>query len=436
MNEKNDLTQGNHIFKQIFFFMLPMLLGNLFQQFYNIADTVIVGKWEGANALAAVGAASPIFYLFVAAANGMSAGGGVLIGQYFGSKNFKKCRQSINTFLIFEGVVAFLLGLVGIFICKPLLALIDTPADIIDGANTYLCIYMLGLTFNFLYFAIAAAFRALGDSKPPLYFLILCTILNVGLDLLFVIQFHWGVAGVAIATILSQTICTIISWYVLLKKISYMEQPDETGFARYYNSSMAKRIFQLAIPGTIQMSSVSIVSILMQGIINGYGTAHIAAYTAGMKVDNITFTPVLSLGVAMSAYAAQNIGAGKIKRVRQGVVQGFIMSLVICIPMSIIAFAFGPTIVSWFISGEGSEQIIRLGTQMVRFIVAITVFSGLRNVIENTLKGVGDMSVVMFVTIAGMVVRYASTLLLLPVVGFPAVYYSIPIAAIFETVVS
>ena len=436
MNQRNDMTRGDHIMKQLFFFMLPMLLGNIFQQFYNIADTVIVGNWVGADALAAVGASGPIFFLFVAAANGMSAGGGGVIGQYFGAGDHKRCRKSITTFLIFEGVVATALGIVGIFVCKPILQMINTPANIIDGANTYLCIYMGGLAFNFLYFALSAVYRALGDSKPPLYFLIICTILNIVLDLVFVINFGWGVAGVAIATILSQTVCCVISWIVLYKKIAFLEQPDETGWARYYNGEMAMKMFKLAIPSTIQMSSVSLVGIMMQGIINNYGTAYIAAYTAANKVDNITFMPAMSIGVAMSAFTAQNIGAGKIKRVREGVKKGNWLSLIFCLSVSAVVFLLGPTIVSWFISGEGSQQIIDIGSVMVRFIVAFTFLSGLRNVYENTLKGVGDMNMVMLITIAGMVVRYLAALLMMKPFGFAAVYYSIPIAALFEVVAS
>lgn len=436
MNQKNDMTQGEHITKQLFFFMLPLLLGNIFQQFYNIADTIIVGNWEGQNALAAVGASSPIFFLFVAAANGMSAGGGVIIGQYFGAGDYKKCRKSITTFLLFEGIVATGLGIVGIFICKPLLALIKTPADIIDGANTYLCIYMAGLAFNFLYFALSAVYRALGDSKPPLYFLIVCTFLNVALDLLFVVKLGWSIAGVAFATILSQTICCGLSWALLYKKISFMEKPDEKGWNRYYDGKMAMKVFKLAIPSTIQMSSVSLVSIMMQSIINGYGNAYIAAYTAAQKVDNIAFMPAMSIGVAMSAFTAQNIGAGKIKRVREGMKKGTMISLAFCTGVTVLVYLLAPTIVDLFISGEGAAEVIEIGKGMVRFIVLFTFMTGLRNVVQNVLKGVGDMKTTMAITILGMLVRYVAAIAMLKPFGFAAVYYSMPVASTFEVLLS
>lgn len=307
-----DLTAGSPG-KGLLWFALPLILGNLFQQFYNMVDTIIVGKYVGEEALAAVGASYALTTVFVMIAIGGGTGASVVISQYLGARESGNMKTAIHTALFaFLGTSIFL-GLVGIAANQWILLALKTPENVLPDAALYLRIYFVGLPFLFMYNILAAIFNALGDSKTSLYFLIFSSILNIFLDLFMVRVLHWGVAGVAIATVAAQGIAMLLSLLVLMKKLKAYEGDGEK-----FNVPILKKMVRVAIPSIIQQSIVSVGMLLVQSVVNGFGSAVLAGYTAGMRLESICIVPMISMGNAVSTFTAQNMGAGKVERVRQG----------------------------------------------------------------------------------------------------------------------
>lgn len=302
-----DLTQGN-IYKKLWFFSIPMLFSVMFQQLYNMADSMIAGKFAGVDSLAAIGASYPVTMLFMAVAIGSNIGCSVVISQLFGAKSYKKMYLAVTTGFLASLAISIILSILGLCLSRSILQWLNTPADIMAEADVYLKIYIAGLVFLFLYNICTGIFNALGNSTTPMILLIFSSIGNIVLDFIFVYYFHWGVAGVAWATFLAQGFSCICSILILWKQL---KQFREETVSKYFDMDMLKKISRIAIPSILQQSFISVGNIFIQRIINEYGAPVIAGYSAAMKLNTFAITSFTTLANGLSSFTAQNLGAGK-----------------------------------------------------------------------------------------------------------------------------
>lgn len=417
-----DMTVGTPG-KVILAFTVPMVLGNLFQQMYNIVDSVVVGRYVGSDALAAVGASFPIVFLMVAIAMGLTMGASVLISQNFGAGRLDEMRRAVYTSFLFLTVVAIAVAGLGLVIMKPVLSLLNTPANIFDDALAYLGIYFIGLPFMFIYNSGAALLRAIGDSKTPLYFLIFATIVNIVLDVVFVVNFGMGVAGVAWATLIAQGLASILSLLYILRVPALKMKKEDMVF----DKNLLKSILKLGVPSMVQQTIVSLGMMAMQGLINSYGSDIVAGYTASTKIDSIAMMPMMNIGAALSTYTAQNVGAGKLDRVGEGYKSTLKISLAICVFISVIIFTFGSTMMHAFVDYDASKAVIDFGVQYLRFVSIFYIVGSINMITGGILRGAGDMKMFMIGSLTNFFTRVASTYILSSFIGFHAIWWGIPI---------
>lgn len=422
--------------RALFFFALPLILGNLFQQFYNMADSVIVGRFVGEDALAAVGASYALTTVFVMLAIGGGNGSSVITSQYLGAKKYQKMKTSVSTALMAFLLVSIVLAVFGLGFSGAVLRALKTPENILDQAGIYLKIYFCGLPFLFMYNVLAAIFNAMGDSRTPLYLLIFSSVLNVILDILFVTQFSLGVAGVAIATVMAQGISAVISFFLLLTKLKGYEDDKDTPAAeksltdadvqRLFDASMLGRMIKVAIPTMLQQSIVSIGMLLVQSVVNGFGSSVLAGYTAGTRIDSICIVPMIATGNAISTFTAQNMGAGRPERVKRGyraarfLVYGF--AILICV----ILLLFRYQIIGIFMEGEANSVAYSTGVSYLSFIAFFFVCIGLKATADGVLRGSGDVVVFTVANLVNLAIRVAVANLCAPYWGVAAVWYAVP----------
>lgn len=422
--------------RALFFFALPLILGNLFQQFYNMADSVIVGRFVGEDALAAVGASYALTTVFVMLAIGGGNGSSVITSQYLGAKKYQKMKTSVSTALMAFLLVSIVLAVFGLGFSGAVLRALKTPENILDQAGIYLKIYFCGLPFLFMYNVLAAIFNAMGDSRTPLYLLIFSSVLNVILDILFVTQFSLGVAGVAIATVMAQGISAVISFFLLLTKLKGYEDDKDTPSAeksltdadvqRLFDASMLGRMIKVAIPTMLQQSIVSIGMLLVQSVVNGFGSSVLAGYTAGTRIDSICIVPMIATGNAISTFTAQNMGAGRPERVKRGyraarfLVYGF--AILICV----ILLLFRYQIIGIFMEGEANSVAYSTGVSYLSFIAFFFVCIGLKATADGVLRGSGDVVVFTVANLVNLAIRVAVANLCAPYWGVAAVWYAVP----------
>jgi putative MATE family efflux protein len=350
-----NLTEGRPL-NLLFFFALPMVAGNLFQQLYNMVDTAVVGKFVGEDAVAAVGSSFPIVFLSVAVASGLSMGCTVVVSQLFGAGRIHEMKTTISTAIISLGVLGLLIMGLGTLLAGPLLQLLGTDPDIMADSRTYLQIYFGGAVFLFLYNTLNGIYNAQGDSKTPLIFLMISSLTNIVLDLLFVIRFGMGVAGVAWATLIAQGLCAVASLLVLLRRMRRMPcEPEKQGVKLpLFHMVAVKRIAQIGLPSMLQQSLVSLSMMMMQGLVNSFGKVLVAGYTAATKIDSLAMLPNMNISNAMSSFTAQNIGAGKYERVKEGLKACLLMVAVFSLLITVIIFLFGNQLLSLFLDpGSG-----------------------------------------------------------------------------------
>ena len=317
-----DLTVGKPS-QVLWQFCLPMFGSIIFQQLYNIADSLVAGKFIGENALAAVGNSYEITLIFIAFAFGCNIGCSVIVSRYFGAKDYDEMKTSVYTSLIGSAVLCAVLMLIGLVGCHSLLELINTPEEILADSSLYLDIYVLGLPFMFFYNIATGIFSALGDSKTPFYFLAVSSLSNIGVDILFVAGLKMGVAGVAWATFIAQGIACVLAFITLLGRLKGIKTRGEV---RFFSGEMLKKVSLIAVPSILQQSFISIGNIFIQGIINSYGSSVIAGYSAAVKLNTFTITSFTTLGNGLSSFTAQNVGAGAIDRVKKGYKAGVKMA--------------------------------------------------------------------------------------------------------------
>lgn len=432
MAQSQDMTTGSPG-RKLFAFAVPMVVGNLFQQLYNIVDSIIVGKFIGPPALAAVGASTSITFLFVAVATGLSIGSSVVISQYFGARRYAQMKTAVSTILISAFVLSFVLMLVGVVASVPILRFMNTPGKVLKDAASYLRIYFYGLVFLFCYNMLTAVFNALGDSKKPLYFLIFTSFLNIGLDLLFVVGFSMGVAGAALATTISQGVSAVVSFGVLFYKLRRMDTEEKT---ERFDVPILKTTCRIAIPSMLQQSIVSIGMICVQALVNSYGETVMAGYTAATKIDSIAIMPMVNVGSAMSTFTAQNIGAERPERVKKGIRAALAMTAGIALTVTAILFLFGDLFIGFFVSKGSGAGVIAVGVEYLRVVSVFYVVMGTMNSFNGILRGAGDVRVFMASTLCNFSCRVAFAYSLSRFIGQHAIWWAIPIGWFFGLLVS
>ena len=402
-----DLTVGNPE-KVLWKFCLPLFGSIIFQQIYNIADSLIAGKFIGENALAAVGNSYEITLIFIAFAFGCNIGCSVIISQLFGAKQFSEMKTAVKTAMIGSAVLCLILMAVGIGGSDALLTLIHTPDNIFSDSKLYLDIYVWGLPFVFFYNIATGIFSALGDSKTPFWFLAASSTANIFVDILFVKTFQMGVAGVAWATFLCQGISCILALLFVFARLHKIKTDDK---GKIFSFTLLKKIAVIAIPSILQQSFISVGNIVIQGIINGFGSSVIAGYSAAIKLNNLVITSFTTLGNGISNYTAQNIGAGKLNRVKDGFHAGRKMVWLLCIPL-VLLYIFGGKILITFFMDNPSQEALRTGIEILRIFSPFYFIISIKLVADGILRGAGMMKQFMIATFTDLILRVVLAFLL------------------------
>lgn len=407
LDMNKDLTVGNPE-NVLWKFCLPLFGSIIFQQIYNIADSLIAGKYIGENALAAVGNSYEITLIFIAFAFGCNIGCSVIISQLFGAKQFVEMKTAVKTAMVSSAVLCLILMFAGIAGSDALLTLIHTPDDIFIDSKLYLDIYVWGLPFVFFYNIATGIFSALGDSKTPFYFLAASSITNIFVDILFVNTFQMGVAGVAWATFLCQGISCILALIFVFSRLHKI-RTEKKGML--FSFSLFKRIAAIAIPSILQQSFISVGNIIIQGIINGFGSSVIAGYSASIKLNNLVITSFTTLGNGISNYTAQNIGAGKTERIKEGFYAGRKMVWLLCIPL-VLLYLFGGKLLIGFFMEQPSEEALRTGVEILRIFSPFYFVISVKLVADGILRGSGMMKQFMIATFTDLIFRVLLAFLL------------------------
>lgn len=410
--------------KALLLFAMPMIIGNLFQQFYTMVDSIVVGRFVSENALAAVGASYALTTVFISIAIGGGVGASVITSRYFGARDYRKMMLSIRTALTVFLVTSLALGSVGLLLGKQIMMALNTPSDVLGDATVYLNIYFLGLPFLFMYNILSAMFNALGRSQIPLYLLIFSSLFNIVLDVFFVRKLAMGVAGVAWATLIAQGISALLSFAILLRELkSYKVEERLPLFDKAEFSLMA----QVALPSILQQSTISIGMMLVQSVVNSFGAQVLAGFSATMRVESICIVPMSAMGNVMSSYTAQNIGAGRPERVRQGYRTGYGIVAGFAVMLCLIVELTCRPLVLLFLGEDASAAAYQTGVGYLRFIGWFFVFIGMKMITDGLLRGAGDM--VMF-TVANMVnlgIRVFASMIFAPRFGVEVVWIVVPI---------
>lgn len=414
-----DMTQGN-VTSLLLKFTVPMLIGNIFQQFYNMVDSIIVGNYVGANALAAVGMTSSLNFLYFALCNGFTTGAGVLMSQYFGMKNEKRVKDAIGNAVYLMVAMGILVSILAVSISEPVLKLLNTPDVIFEDALLYCRIVFSGLIAVVFYNGIAAMLRALGDSKTPLIFLIIASVLNIIGDLLFVLKFDMGVAGVALATVLAQAVSAIGCIIYAVWKNPYFKLSKEN--FRPDREILGKCI-RLGVPFGFQGSLIAISLVALQSVVNQFGEVVIAAFTATNRLEQLIMQPYLSLGAAVATFTGQNLGAGKVERVEQGYRKSAMMVVIFSLIMCAVMFLFGEKLVGLFVN---DSEVIAIGAKGIRIPSLFYIPLGMIYVARSVMNGAGDSN---FAYVSGIIevvgrVGFSIILAAVPAIGYWAVWYT------------
>lgn len=427
-----DLTKGS-VRPVLWGFTIPMFISVVFQQLYNIADSAIAGKFAGEEALAAVGASYPITMIFMAIAIGSNIGCAVVISRYFGAGDIRRMKTAISTTVIASTVLAVVLTIAGLFLSAPLLQLVHTPQNIFHAGDVYLKIYIAGLLFVFLYNVATGIFTSLGDSKTPLYFLIGSSLGNIGLDLLFVIVFQWGVAGVGWATFIAQGIACVFALITLMHKV--MKMPSGHGKIMLYSHSMFQRICRIAVPSILQQSFVSVGNIFIQSLVNQFGSGVIAGYSAAVKLNTFTITSFTTLGNGLSSFTAQNLGGGKPERVKKGFWAGAAMGWMIAVPFILLFFFLGNTVLGLFMEHQTGDAI-RAGMEFLRIVSPFYFIISVKLIADGVLRGSGAMLGFMTSTFTDLILRVILAYVFAGIWGSTGIWISWPVGWTVSAVLS
>lgn len=423
-----DMTKGSPL-KHILLFSVPLLIGNVFQQLYNIADLVIVGRTLGVESFAAVGAVAPLFFLITFIIVGLTNGFAVVTGQRFGAKDIQGVRNSVVISTILSVIVTFIFSSIFALSMNYILKWMNVPDNIYHNAFLYVEIIIIGLIATTMYNMLASIIRALGDSKTPLYFLIIASLINIILALIFIIVFHMGVPGSAIAVILSQGISVILCTIFIKYKFPILRIHRNEWFIKFdkdfYDS--AYEHLKIGVPMAVQFSILGISILIIQSVCNSFGSNVIAAMTAALRIEQIATLPMMSFGVALAAYVAQNFGARKFKRIRLGVIKTSTINIALSIVMAFVMRFWGTNIIGAFI-GTATKEIINIAHSYLLISTIFYFFLGQIFIYRNALQGMGETVFPLLSSIAELVMRAFTAVYLAIKFGYIGMFYAGPIA--------
>ena len=420
--------RGDYLIRQkpmhaLLVFAMPIILGNLFQQTYTMVDSAIVGRFVSEQALAAVGASYSLTNIFICVAIGGGIGASVTVSRYFGAGKLGEMKTAIYTELqVFLGI-SLSLGLVGLILGRQIMVLLNTPEDVLDMAAAYLRIYFAGLPFLFMYNILSSMFNALGKSRIPLGFLIFSSLFNIGLDWYFVTQLSMGVTGVAWATLIAQGISAMLSFGVLLGQLREMACPA-TGF---FTVSELPPMAKIALPSILQQSTVSIGMMLVQSVVNSFGSETLAGFSAAMRVESLCIVPMSGIGSALSSFTAQNMGAGSPKRVVEGYRAATKLVIAFALLIALALNLFTDRIVMAFLGEEGTQTAMETGIGYLRFMSVFFCLIGFKISVDGLLRGAGDMAMFTIANLVNLGIRVAVAMFFAPKYGISMVWTAVPI---------
>ncbi|MEI8046348.1 MAG: MATE family efflux transporter [Bacteroidota bacterium] len=417
-----DLTTGNSG-SLIFKFAIPMLIGNVFQQMYNIVDSIVVGRYIGKQALAAVGASFPLIFMLISFVVGVAMGTTIIVSQFFGAKDIKNVKRAIETMFIFLFFASIGVTILGITLSGPIFRLINLPEDVMPQAITYFNIYLVGTVFFFGFNGISSVLRGLGDSKTPLYFLVISTVMNVILVWLFVAVFKWGVAGSAWATVIAQA-------GAFFTGVIYLNRTHEivklNSLKLVFDRAIFRKSLMIGLPTGLQQTFVSMGMLAITRIVNGFGTDVIAAYSAAGRLDSLAGMSAMNFGAALSTFVGQNLGANKPDRVKQGLKATFMMSGALALFTSIVVILFRKSLMGLF---TDDVAVIAIGAEYLVIVSSFYIFFSTMFVIGGVMRGAGDTIIPMFITLFALwAIRIPAAWILSRYFGVDGIWWSIPVA--------
>ena len=420
-----DFTQGNPT-RQIIAFSLPMLIGNLFQQFYNMVDAIVVGRYVSGEALAAVGTSGGVLNFMLAILAGLTTGASVLISQFYGARQEGNLRRTVSTSIITLGTIGAVISVIGILIMPTLMRLLHVPADIFADAVLYMRIIMGGMIFAMTYNLFLAYLRALGDTVRPLYILILSTMLNIVLDLFFVVKLHMGVAGVAIATLISQAVAGIVTYLYVVYRVPILKVEK-----LIFDKILFRQFLRYSIPASVQMSLTSLANLTILRLVNSFGSVVVAGYTAAIKIDQLVMLPISNLSMAISTFCAQNMGAGSEDRAKKGLRSGNLIMVTVALTLSAVLLIINQSLIAQFVdeTARNSTEIILIGGSYLSITSCFYFLFAIFFAFNGFFRGVGDAVIVMILTITSLSIRTVCAHLMVHMggMGVEAVAWSIPI---------
>lgn len=419
----NDYLVQKKPFAALLIFALPIIIGNFFQQAYTMADSVIVGRYVSQSALAAVGASYSLTNIFICVAIGGGMGASVVVSRYFGAKNYKKVKVCISTALIAFLLLSIILAVIGYFFGKDIMLLLKTPSDILEMSAEYLSIYFLGLPFLFMYNVLAAMFNALGKSRIPLYFLIFSSIFNVILDYQLVTDLNMGIAGVAWATLIAQGISAFLSLIVLIMVLKRLE----CGRTAFFDKNELLSMTKIALPSILQQSTVSIGMMLVQSVVNSFGTESLAGFSAAMRIESLCIVPMAGIGNAISSFTSQNIGADEKERVKKGYISANIMVIICAVIIGAVLEFFNRPLINIFLGVDGTELAIFTGRNYLKFMGFFFCLIGFKMSVDGVLRGAGDMKIFTLANLINLSIRVVLSVIFAPKIGIQMVWYAVPI---------
>ena len=426
-----DLTK-EHPDKTLWRFWLPMMFSVAFQQIYNIADSMIAGRFAGEDALAAVGASYPITVIFMAFAVGMNLGASVIVSRLFGAGDRKGVKRAVTTAFVSSLSLAVILTVYGYFFCRNMMEWIHTPQNIMQDGVLYLKIYVFGLIFLMLYNVCTGIFTALGDSRTPLWFLLGSSAGNIVLDLLFVAKLHWGVAGVAWATFIAQGISAVLALVTLLVRLQKFAGTERVPL---FDRKLFVQILAIAVPSILQQSVLSVGNLFVQDIVNRYGSAVVAGYSGAIKLNTFAINIFMTLGSCLSSYTAQNIGAGKQERIPMGFRTGLKLSELTALPFVVLYFGLGQQMMGLFLNAESSAAI-HAGMMFLRIVSPWYFMIVVKLMTDGIIRGSGAMIYFVIATIPDLILRIGFALMLSPRFGSTGIWMAWPFGWIAATVLT
>lgn len=423
---KNDLTNGKP-FKAIVAFWIPMIIGNLFNQLYSIVDTIVVGNFINSNALAAVGTAGIVMMVINGAATGLAVGSSVVVSQNYGAKKYRETQNAIYTSIRIFIVVGILGSILGEVIKTPMLNLLETPADYYNYAQEYLTVIFIGIIFTMLYNVFNQISIALGDSKTPMVMLLIASLINVVLDLVFTINFNMGVYGVALATIIGQGFAAVTCYLIIQKHLRELPYEENQKIVKF-DKRLVKPILTIGLPAVLQNMISSSGSLAMQRLYNSFGTVTVAAFTAANKIDGFAMSPMVSLGSAISTYGAQNIGAKQYERLKEGIKVSIILTIVTCLGVGLVIFIFSNQLLSLFVdmSDTNAAELIYIGSEYLHVAVFSYAVMAFMFIFTGLLRGAGDAKFVFWCSIIDLIGRAAFAYAMASTLGRYALWLSYP----------